>query len=138
MSQRNCRATIDEQRKGANCVERTITTTSNGHDVEVSERKLAELRHELDYVDAKLLDDVRARIEICAQIAALKKRNEIPMMQPGRMKFVHERARNYALGHHMSPEFLRALYDLLISEACRVEDLIIDGETDAPMARCPG
>lgn len=119
-------------------MERTIVTASNGRDVDVSERTLAELRRELDYVDARLLDDVRTRIELCAQIATLKKTHEIPMMQPGRMQFVHERARNYALGHHMSPEFLRSLYDLLIGEACRVEDLIIDGEPDAPLARCPG
>lgn len=31
----------------------------------------------------------------------------------------------------MSPEFLHSLYALLIAEACRVEDLIIDGTGSA-------
>ena len=113
--------------KGVLGVTRTIDTTSTERGVETAEKKLAELRSELDELDHKLLDDVRNRIEVCAQIALLKEQHDIPMLQPGRMRFVHERAQNYARAHNLSPEFLRSLYDLIIGEACRVEDLIIDG-----------
>jgi 4-amino-4-deoxychorismate mutase len=113
--------------KGVLGVTRTIGTTSTEHGVDSAETKLAELRAELDHLDHKLLEDVRTRIEVCAQIAVLKEKHDIPMLQPGRMKFVHERAQNFARTHNLSPEFLRSLYDLIIGEACRVEDLIIDG-----------
>lgn len=88
--------------------------------------ELEALRAELDGVDNRILDDVRERIQVCVRIAEVKRRNAIPMLQPHRMGFVHERARSYALGHELSPDFFRALYELLISETCRVEDLIID------------
>ncbi|ATQ27915.1 chorismate mutase [Rhodococcus ruber Chol-4] len=90
------------------------------------------LRTELDRVDARLLDTVRDRLRICARIAHLKQRHAIPMLQPGRMQVVHARAESYAHRNDMSPEFLHSLYALLIAEACRVEDLIIDGPGAAP------
>ncbi|AKE90171.1 MULTISPECIES: chorismate mutase [Rhodococcus] len=95
------------------------------------DRLLDGLRTELDRVDARLLDDVRDRLRICARIAHLKQRHAIPMLQPGRMQVVHDRAETYAHRNAMSPEFLHSLYALLIAEACRVEDLIIDGTGSA-------
>ncbi|TYQ09544.1 UNVERIFIED_ORG: chorismate mutase [Gordonia westfalica J30] len=89
------------------------------------ERELAGLRAELDKIDNRLLDDVRARIEICTRIAYLKERHAIPVMQPRRVGAVHDHAHRYALDHGLSPQFLHDLYDLLISETCRVEDLIV-------------
>ncbi|MHC3004097.1 chorismate mutase family protein [Gordonia sp. GN26] len=89
------------------------------------ERELATLRAELDKIDNRLLDDVRARIEVCTRIAYLKEHHAIPVMQPRRVGAVHDRAHRYALDHGLSPQFLHDLYDLLISETCRVEDLIV-------------
>ncbi|MFD1813676.1 chorismate mutase family protein [Rhodococcus gannanensis] len=95
-----------------------------------SELELANLRTELDGIDDRLLEQVRARIEVCTRIAQVKRRHAIPMMQPRRVGAVHEHARAYALDHDISPQFLRELYDLLIAETCRVEDLIIDKPPD--------
>ncbi|UPW14262.1 chorismate mutase family protein [Gordonia amicalis] len=92
---------------------------------DVGERELADLRAELDGIDDRLLEDVRARIEVCTRIAHLKQRYTIPVMQPRRVGAVHEHAHRYALDHDLSPQFLHDLYDLLISETCRVEDLIV-------------
>lgn len=89
------------------------------------ESELEHLRAQLDGVDDELLDNVRARIEICTRIAVLKRRHDIPVMQPRRVGAVHEHARSYALDHDLSPQFLRELYDLLIAETCRVEDRIV-------------
>ncbi|WP_068161044.1 chorismate mutase family protein [Rhodococcus phenolicus] len=97
------------------------------------EVELARLRAELDRVDGRLLDDVRDRLNIIARIAELKQRHAIPVMQPARMQKVHERAADYAHRNGLSTEFLRDLYALLIDEACRVEDLHVDG--DSPTQR---
>nr|WP_232320426.1 chorismate mutase family protein [Rhodococcus sp. WMMA185] len=97
-----------------------------------AEHTLDTLRTELDTVDAALLDAVRQRLEVCLRIGELKRREHIPLMQPGRMDFVHERAREYADRHSLSPEFFDALYDLLIAETCRLEDLVINADAPSP------
>ncbi|MFF0813648.1 chorismate mutase family protein [Rhodococcus sp. NPDC003318] len=99
----------------------------DGGDVRVlrPESELEDLRSELDGIDDQLLDSVRQRIEVCTRIAVLKRRHDIPVMQPRRVGAVHEHARSYALDHDLSPQFLRDLYDLLIAETCRVEDRIV-------------
>ncbi len=99
--------------------------TTGDLDVMLTERELEDLRAELDGIDDRLLDDVRARIEVCARIAVVKRRYAIPVMQPKRMGVVHEHAHAYALDHGLSPSFLHSLYDLLIAETCRVEDRIV-------------
>lgn len=95
---------------------------------EESDNKLSSLRRELDAIDEQLLENVRQRIDVCIRVAAVKREFDIPMMQPGRVGLVQERARDFARVQGMSEEFFVALYDLLIGEACRVEDLIIDAE----------
>ncbi|NLU84736.1 chorismate mutase [Rhodococcus sp. HNM0569] len=94
-----------------------------GPDIEAT---LEELRAQLDRVDRALLDDIRDRMLLCARVAQVKRQHAIAVVQPGRMRTVHHRAREYADRHGLSAEFVRALYDLLIDEACRVEDRIVD------------
>nr|WP_240945632.1 chorismate mutase [Rhodococcus sp. HNM0569] len=84
------------------------------------------MRAQLDRVDRALLDDIRDRMLLCARVAQVKRQHAIAVVQPGRMRTVHHRAREYADRHGLSAEFVRALYDLLIDEACRVEDRIVD------------
>lgn len=95
---------------------------------------LEKFRHELDAIDATLLDTVRRRLLLCLQIGEWKRTNDVPMMQPGRVHLVEERARQFARRHDLSPEFFSSLYELLIAETCRLEDLVIgeptqEGET---------
>lgn len=92
---------------------------------------LGDRRDELDALDAQLLDILRRRIECCVSIAQLKREHDIPMMQPGRVGVVHQRAEAFGQEHGISTEFLRILYEVIITETCRVEDLIID-EAPAP------
>jgi chorismate mutase len=49
------------------------------------------------------------------------------MMQPHRIGIVTERAVEYGLAHDISVEYLKSLYELIIEESCRLEDLIIEG-----------
>ncbi|MER5640344.1 chorismate mutase family protein [Kitasatospora sp. NPDC002227] len=112
------------------------TATGVGRIDKAGSETLEELRSELDAIDGRLLEELRARIEICVEIAHVKRAHDVPMMQPHRIGIVQERAAKYAAQHGMSGTFLRGLYELIIAETCRVEDLIIDSpEADAEAKR---
>jgi chorismate mutase-like protein len=87
---------------------------------------LERLRAQLDALDQVLLDTVRDRIRCCVRIADAKRHHGVPMMQPHRIAIVQQRAGSYAAEHGIDPAFLHRLYDLIIDETCRVEDLVID------------
>jgi chorismate mutase-like protein len=109
-----------DDRKG-----RSMTPTS------AAEAGLAQLRAELDRTDVRLLDTLRSRVECCVRIAEHKREHAVPMMQPHRIGVVQERAARYGAEHGIDQTFLRRLYDLVIEETCRVEDLVIGGESSA-------
>ncbi|RVW08738.1 chorismate mutase family protein [Prescottella agglutinans] len=96
--------------------------------------ELERLRAELDAIDGRLLEDIRARIDVCVRIAEVKRRQSIPMMQPQRVGLVQARAEEFARANGLSPEFLRRLYDVMIAETCRVEDDVIDSNGDRTRA----
>lgn len=92
--------------------------------------QLAVLRAKLDRIDESFLHLLRARIQCCVEIAHVKRVHQVPMMQPHRIGVVKERAANFGEQHGIDQEFLGRLYDLIIAETCRVENLVID----APVA----
>ncbi|MFF4188942.1 chorismate mutase family protein [Streptomyces sp. NPDC001691] len=93
---------------------------------------LEALRGELDRIDEQLLDIIRRRIECCVRIADHKRENGVPMMQPHRIGIVQQRAAEYGAAHHVDRDFLRRLYEVIIDETCRVEDLVIAGDIAFP------
>ncbi|HEY8373614.1 MAG TPA: chorismate mutase family protein [Pseudonocardiaceae bacterium] len=93
-----------------------------------AEAGLAGLREELDRIDEQLLDVLRARLDCCVRIARYKREHSVPMMQPHRIAVVHEHAARYGAKHGIDQAFLRRLYELIIEETCRVEDLVINGD----------
>jgi chorismate mutase len=93
-----------------------------------SAKELETLRAQLDALDRVLLDAVRDRIRCCERIAEVKRRQSVPMMQPHRIAIVQQRAASYAAEHGIHATFLHRLYDLIIDETCRVEDLVIAGD----------
>jgi 4-amino-4-deoxychorismate mutase len=95
--------------------------------VTVTVEPLEELRRTLGEIDESLLAELRRRLECCVEIARVKKAHGVPMMQPQRIGVAHERAARYADEHGLSREFLRRLYDVIIEETCRVEQLVIEG-----------
>jgi chorismate mutase len=86
---------------------------------------LERLRAQLDALDQILLHTVRDRIRCCVRIAEVKRRDDVPMMQPHRIAAVQQRAGSFAADNGIDAEFLHRLYDLIIAETCRVEDLVI-------------
>jgi chorismate mutase len=89
---------------------------------------LETLRAQLDSIDGQLLETLRERIDCCVRIAEYKRENDVPMMQPHRIGIVQQRAADFGEAHGVDLDFLRNLYDLIIAETCRVEDLVIAEE----------
>jgi chorismate mutase len=89
--------------------------------------ELEELRSHLDRIDEALLDLIADRLRTCLRVAEYKKANDVPMMQPHRIRVAHERAERFAAEQGLSAEFLHALYDAIIAEACRVETVAMEG-----------
>ena len=88
---------------------------------------LMAFRKELNSLDEQIIRLLGRRYEICRAVAQHKRENGIPMMQPGRVAEVKERCARMASEHDVDPDFARRLYGLIIDEACRMEDAIIDG-----------
>jgi chorismate mutase-like protein len=104
---------------------RELLTTTHTGEISMSEADLNDLRAELDRLDQILLDTVRRRLECGVRIAEHKAAHEVPMMQPARVALVTDRAAGYGRDHGVDPDFLVRLYELIIAEMCRVEDLVI-------------
>lgn len=96
---------------------------------------LGPLRERLDRLDVTLLETLRGRLECCVGIARVKREHGIAMMQPQRIGLVKERAAAYAREHGIDPAFLDRLYDLIIEETCRLEDLVIGADHAAQAGR---
>jgi len=92
---------------------------------------LSNFRAALDRIDAQLIELLGQRFEVCRKVANYKKLYDVPMMQPDRVKEVHARNAELAKTHAVSPAFVQDLYTLVIGEACRLEDEIIDAGPDS-------
>jgi chorismate mutase-like protein len=95
---------------------------------------LETLRAELDGIDAEFLEALGARVAVCRRIAYYKRDHGVPMMQPHRIGVVQQRAARFADANGLDLTFMQQLYDLIIGETCRIEDLIIDAGFDGSAA----
>jgi chorismate mutase len=96
------------------------------------------MRSNLDQIDDLLLRTVRDRINLVVRIGQHKSDNDIPVMQHARVSAVHERVAAFAAANGLNSDFLRSLYELLIDEACRLEDEVVGngatGNQSAPLS----
>jgi len=89
--------------------------------------KLQLWRAELDTLDEQIVSLFSRRFAICREVAGYKKETGIPMMQTARVREVKQRAAERGRAGGLREVFVTALYDLIIDEACEIEDEIIDG-----------
>lgn len=86
------------------------------------EGRIAELRHTIDNIDAKLIELLGLRLRHCLEVGRLKREFDMPVMQPGRVTQVIERAVIAGQSHGLHPQFARDTWTMIINEACRLED----------------
>ncbi len=88
---------------------------------------LTDYRQQINALDEQLVELLGRRYAVCRAVAQFKRENDLPMMQPARVGEVKERSAQLALRHDVDPDFARRLFGMIIDEACRLEDRIIDG-----------
>ncbi|WP_232490873.1 chorismate mutase family protein [Mycobacterium dioxanotrophicus] len=101
---------------------------------EADQDTLETLRADLDRIDAEFLRALGARVAVCRNIAQYKREHGVPMMQPHRIGVVQQRAARFAEANGLDQAFMKQLYDLIIGETCRIEDLIIGAGIDGSAA----
>ncbi len=92
---------------------------------------LENFRREIDVLDSRIIEALGNRLDICRQIAHLKKEQFIPMMQHGRIEEVRRHCEDLCLAHGVSNDLVEAIYRLIISESCQIENEIIDAPAPA-------
>ena len=88
-------------------------------------------RERIDELDTMLVEVIAERMQTCVEIAQLKRKGQIPMMQPGRLAHVRAKSINEGRMRGLDADFIHRLIDVLVAESCRLEDLIIDEEKTA-------
>ncbi|MDY7036214.1 MAG: chorismate mutase [Thermodesulfobacteriota bacterium] len=88
--------------------------------------RMEEFRESINKIDKQIIELLGRRFGVCRNVAEYKKANNIPMMQPSRVTEVKEKCSTLAVANSVDPTFIRKLYEFIIKEACRIEDIIID------------
>ena len=88
---------------------------------------LAGYRRRIDAIDDRIMAVLAERFAVIREVAAYKARWGIPAVIPERVAKVRERCAAQAPARGIEPGFVRALYDLIIDEACRVEIALMSG-----------
>jgi len=87
--------------------------------------KLRQFRRELDELDDRILELLSRRLGICREVALYKAEAGIAMMQADRVTQVKDRAVSEGKTRGLTENFVLSLYEIVITEACRIEDEII-------------
>lgn len=87
---------------------------------------LQPFRDRLDLIDEEIAGLLGERFQICREVAVYKSENEIPMMQPERVKVVRQRYLDRGSRVHLPADFTASLFDLLIAATCREEDELME------------
>jgi len=89
---------------------------------------LEELRHDIDRIDAEILEVLSERMRIVEQIGESKRANNVTTLQVDRWKAIledrMERARALGLDH----EYIKAIYDVIHEESNRLQSAIMSGQ----------
>lgn len=82
-------------------------------------------RERLDELDTILIKVIGQRMQLCAEIARLKREGQIPMMQPHRLAHVRAKSIEEGRALGLNEGFVQRLLDVIFQESCRLEDVII-------------
>ena len=88
--------------------------------------QLSKYRVRLNEIDEGLIKLLGDRFEIIRAVGEYKKAEDIPMMQSKRVEEVKDRCATMGLEYDLDPQFVKSIWRLIIDEACRIEDIIID------------
>ena len=87
---------------------------------------LTPFRNRIDALDDQIVALIVERLGVCAEVGHFKAERGIAMMQPDRVVAVKERNAKRGEAAGLRPEFIQALYGLIIDEAYALESKIIN------------
>jgi chorismate mutase-like protein len=90
------------------------------------EEELADLRGQLDEIDTALFALVRDRMRCIERVGEVKARAGLAVFQPGRAAEVQRQAAARAREHGLDEGFFVRIADMLMAEAIRVEETVMD------------
>ena len=93
--------------------------------------ELSDFRSRIDDIDERLLALLGERFAVVREVAAWKAPRGVPAIVPERIEEVRERCTALGSSLGLSPDFVRALYTVIIDEACRLESELLTGGTGA-------
>lgn len=85
---------------------------------------LDELRSLIMAEDQQIIEHLAARMNLVRLVGEHKRDSAIPVMQPGQVTAVLDRAAARADEHGLSQRFAKELFSVVIKEACRVEETV--------------
>lgn len=91
---------------------------------------LERFRRQIDSIDDQLVELLGRRFDLCRAVAQHKLEHGIPTVLPDRIEEVKARCGERAGSHAVDSDFVRALYTMIIDEACRIEHEIIDSHAE--------
>jgi chorismate mutase len=83
------------------------------------------LRHKIDEIDKKIINDLVERFQIVSDIAAIKKELNLPALDSTRWQVVLESKIKLGQEKGLESEFVRTIYELIHGMALKGEDRII-------------
>ena len=87
---------------------------------------LTQFRERIDALDDQIVALLAERLGICAEVGHYKAERGIAVLQPDRIVAVKERNAERGEAAGLRPDFVRALYGLIIDEACALETEILN------------
>lgn len=82
---------------------------------------LAELRVEIDRVDAAIVELLAQRLEACRVVAHVKQGTAMDVIQPARVREVLDSRRQHAIDAGVDPDFAEQIFRTLLAESHRIE-----------------
>ncbi len=82
------------------------------------------LRKQIDLLDDELLNILSQRSDVSRKIAEIKLHNNLPILQLDRWKNLLQDHLSEAEKKHLSPEFIRKIFETIHSESVRLQDEI--------------
>jgi len=81
---------------------------------------LNELRMQIDALNCQLVELLGKRTEVAREIARIKKRDKLPILDPGRERTIKDEVRQLARANRISVAVVEEMFDLLL-EYTRLE-----------------
>jgi chorismate mutase len=83
-------------------------------------------RDEIDQIDSELFDLLSRRMDICEQIGAVKKENNVAILQSNRWGAIRDRILAQASKYNLSEEFLKTVLEAIHIESISRQNTVMN------------